>query len=50
MKLHQGAYRWYGEFNRGRSPLQDEFREGHSKSVVVPDIARCRHVTYREIG
>ena len=22
------VYGWYGEFNRGRSSLQDEFREG----------------------
>ena len=22
------VYRWYGEFNRGRSSLQDEFHEG----------------------
>ena len=29
------VYRWYGEFNRGRSSLQDEFREGRPKSVVV---------------
>ena len=29
------VYRWYGEFNRGRSPLQDEFREGRPKSVVT---------------
>ena len=29
------AYRWYGEFNRGRSLLQDGFREGRLKSVVV---------------
>ena len=29
-------YRWYGEFNQGRSSLQDEFREGHPKSIVVP--------------
>ena len=29
-------YRWYGEFNRDRSSLQDEFREGRLKSVVVP--------------
>ena len=28
-------YRWYGEFNRGRSSLQDEFLEVRSKSVVV---------------
>ena len=51
------VYRWYGEFNRGRSSLQDEFREGRSKSVVVPEtinavrqlILHDRHVTYREI-
>ena len=50
-------YRWYGEFNRGRSPLQDEFREGRPKSVVVPEtinavrqlILQDRHVTYYEI-
>ena len=53
MKLH----RWYGEFNRGRSSLQDEFLEGRPKSVVVPEtidavrqlILQERHVTYREI-
>lgn len=51
------VYRWYGEFNRGRSSLQDEFREGRPKSVVVPKnidavrelILQDRHVTYREI-
>ena len=50
-------YQWYGEFNRGRSSLQDEFRESHSKSVVVPLtidavrqlILQDRHATYREI-
>ena len=31
------VYRWYGVFNRGRSSLQDEFREGCPKSVVVPE-------------
>ena len=31
------VYRWYGEFNRHRSSLQDEFREGRPKSVVVPE-------------
>ena len=30
------VYRWYGEFNRGRRSLQDEFREGRPQSVVVP--------------
>ena len=55
MKLH--AYRWYGEFNRGSSALQDEFREGRTKSIVVPEtiaavhqlILQDRHVTYCEI-
>ncbi|XP_025154440.1 histone-lysine N-methyltransferase SETMAR-like [Harpegnathos saltator] len=50
-------YRWYTEFNRGRSSLSDEFREGRPKSVVVPEnidavrevILQDRHVTYREI-
>ena len=31
-------YRWYGEFNRGRSSLQDEFRQGRPKSIVVQEI------------
>ena len=51
------VYRWYDEFNRGCSSLQDEFREGRRKSVVVPEtidavrqvILQDRHVTYHEI-
>ena len=47
----------YGAFNSGRSSLQDEFREGRPKSVVVPETidAVCQlilqdgHVTYRGI-
>ena len=31
------VYRWYGEFNRDRGLLQDEFREGRPKLVVVPE-------------
>ena len=31
------VYRWYGEFNRGGSSLQEEFREGPPNSVVVPE-------------
>lgn len=49
--------RWYNEFLRGRQSLQDEFREGRPKTVVVPEtvdavrqlIIQDRHVTYREI-
>ena len=45
------------EFNRDRSSLQDEFREGRPKSVVVQEtndavcqlILQDRHVTYYEI-
>ena len=51
------VYRWYGEFNRGRSSLQDEFREGRPKSVFVPEtidavrqlILQHHDVTYRDI-
>ena len=31
------VYRWYDEFKRGRSSLQDEFRESRPTSVVVPE-------------
>ena len=37
------VYRWYGEFNRGRSSLQDEFREGLPKSVIVPETIDAVH-------
>ena len=55
--LRTSVYRWYGQFNRGRSSLQAEFCEGRPKSVVVPEtidamrqlILQDRHVTYREI-
>ena len=51
------VYWWSGEFNWGRSSLQDEFREGRPKSLVVPEtinavrqlILEDRYVTYREI-
>ena len=36
------VYRWYGEFNRGSS-LQDEFRKGGPKSVVVPETIDAVH-------
>ena len=56
--LMASVYWWYGEFNRDRSSLQYEFREGNPKSVVVPETidAVCQlilqdcHVTYCEIG
>ena len=35
------VYRWYDEFNQGRSSLQDEFREGLPKSVIVPETIGC---------
>ena len=46
----------YDEFNRGRSSLQDEFREGRPKSVAVPEtidavrqlILQDRHVRLRQ--
>ena len=49
--------RWYGEFNRGRSSLQEEFREGRLKSVVALEtidavrqlILQDRQVTSRKI-
>ena len=55
--LRTSVYRWYGEFNRGRSSLQDEFREDRPKSVVIPEtiddvrqlILQDRHMSYREI-
>ena len=51
------VYRWYGEFNRFRSSLQDEFREGYPKLVVIPEtidivrqlILQDRHVSHPEI-
>ena len=51
------VYRCYGEFHRGRSSLQDEFRKLRSKSGVVPEtidavrqlMLQDRHVIYREV-
>ena len=51
------VYRWYSEFNRGRSSFEDEFREDRVKSVVVLEtnegmrqlILQDRHVTYHQI-
>ena len=31
------VYRWYGEFNRGRCSLQDEFSEDRPKPFVIPE-------------
>ena len=58
MKLHQGPVFIYGILNSTEFvSLQDEFREGHPKSVVVLEtigavhqlILQDYHVTYREI-
>ena len=35
--LRTSFHRWYGEFNRGCSSLQDEISEGRPKSVVIPE-------------
>ncbi|GBO99757.1 Voltage-dependent calcium channel type D subunit alpha-1, partial [Eumeta japonica] len=48
---------WLSEFNRGRSMLTDQFKEGHPKSGVVSQnidavrelIMQDGHVTYRDI-
>ena len=48
---------WFNEFNPGRSTLNDEFREGPSKTAIVPEnidavcelITQDRHVIYRKI-
>ena len=58
MKLHQRPVLidCMSEFNRSRSSLQDEFREGRPKSVIVPEtidavrqlILQDHYVTYRE--
>ena len=48
---------FYGEFNQDRSSLQDVFRKGRPKQVVVSEtidavcqlILQDRHVSYREI-
>ena len=55
--LRTSVYWWYGEFNRCCSSLQDEFRQGRPKSVVVPEIINAvrqlvlqdRYVIYGEI-
>ena len=49
------VYNWFTEFQRGRTFLNDEFREGHpSTSVVATNVDTVReiierHITYREI-
>ena len=37
------VYRWFTQFNRGRSSLNDEFGEGSPKSVVVPKYTDAVH-------
>jgi [histone H3]-lysine36 N-dimethyltransferase SETMAR len=51
------VYRWYSEFQRGRTSLGKQYGGGPSKTAVVPEnidavrqlIKEDRHVTYREI-
>ena len=31
------VYRWYGEFNRSRRSLLEEFHAGRPTSVIVPE-------------
>ena len=43
------VYRWYDEFNRDRSSLQDKFRKGCPKSVVVPEtVDAVRHLRLQD--
>ena len=57
MKLHQGPVFIDFMVNSTEIVVQDEFREGRPKSVVIPEtidavgqlILQDRHVTYREI-
>ena len=50
------VYNWFAEFQRGRTFLSDEFREGPSTFDVATNVGavsemieRDRHITYREI-
>lgn len=51
------VFRWFAEFNRGRSSLSDEHREGRPSTAVTTEnidavrnmIETDRHVTYHEI-
>lgn len=51
-------YNWFAEFQRGRTYLSDEFREGRLITATTPEnieavrnlILLDRHVTYREIA
>ena len=50
------VYNWFTEFQRGRTFLSDEFREGRPSTSVATNvdavremIERDRHITYREI-
>lgn len=56
--LTQQQCQWYSEVNRGRRSLQYAFREGHPKSVIVPEATDAVHklilkdlyVTFRKIS
>ena len=51
------VYNWFAEFQRGRTFVSNEFREGRPSMSVVANnvdsvremIERDRHITYREI-
>ncbi|GIY72449.1 hypothetical protein CDAR_425231 [Caerostris darwini] len=36
------VYLWFSEFNRARRAFMDEFKEGHSKSLVLPKNINAR--------
>lgn len=46
--LRTSFHRWYGEFNRSHSSLQEEFYEGRSKSVVPKTIDVLQELMLQE--
>lgn len=49
---------WYREFQRGRTNIEDDLREGRPTQTVIPVdiddvhnlVKKDRHITYREVG